>query len=160
MPKNKRESLIFTVLMCFVMVFWMSLYNISLQTKELSFQVIQKGWLGLPLAYIIAICCDWFFVSKLAKTIAFRFFIQPSSSEIKKALTVSTCMVIPMVIIMSLYGAFEACTHTGTWSNIGMIWLMNIPVNFIMALPFQLLIAGPLVRFVFRKAFPEGCIVM
>ena len=28
--------------------------------------------------------------------------------------------------------------------------------NFIMALPFQFLIAGPLVRRVFRAAFPEG----
>ncbi len=27
-----------------------------------------------------------------------------------------------------------------------------------MALPFQLLIAGPLVRFLFRKAFPVGCV--
>lgn len=28
-----------------------------------------------------------------------------------------------------------------------------------MALPFQLIVAGPLVRFVFRRAFPEGSIV-
>lgn len=145
--------------MCFIMVFWMSLYNISLQTKEVSIQVLEKAWLGLPLAYIIAMCCDWFFVSKLAKTTAFRFFLTPTSNEIKKAIVISTCMIIPMVIIMSLYGAFEACMHTNAWSNIGFIWLGNIPTNFIMALPFQLFIAGPLVRFIFRKAFPEGCIL-
>lgn len=39
-----------------------------------------------------------------------------------------------------------------------MIWLTNIPKNFIMALPFQLIIAGPLVRLVFRRAFPEGTV--
>ena len=27
MPKHKRESLIYTVMMCFVMVLWMSVYK-------------------------------------------------------------------------------------------------------------------------------------
>lgn len=158
MPKNKRESLIFTILMCFVMVFWMSLYNISLQTQDISLKVVEKAWLGLPFAYVIAICADWFFASKLAKTVAFRFFLTPTSTDLKKAITISTCMVIPMVIIMSFYGACEACMHANSWSNIFIIWLINIPVNFIMALPFQLFVAGPLVRYIFRKVFPEGCI--
>lgn len=30
MPQNKRESLIYTVLMCFCMVLWMSMYNVIL----------------------------------------------------------------------------------------------------------------------------------
>ena len=49
--------------------------------------------------------------------------------------------------------------HTGQWSMLLLIWVTNIPKNFIMALPFQLIVAGPLVRFVFRRAFPEGSIV-
>ena len=65
-------------------------------------------------------------------------------------------MVVPMVIIMSLYGACEGAVHTGAWASVPVHWLINIPRNFIMALPFQLLIAGPLVRKVFRTAFPEG----
>ena len=64
-----------------------------------------------------------------------------------------------MVLIMSLYGAAEACVHTGQWSTLFLIWGTNIPKNFIMALPFRLIVAGPLVRFVFRRAFPEGSIV-
>lgn len=40
------------------------------------------------------------------------------------------------------------------------IWLTNIPKNFIMALPFQLLIAGPLVRKIFRAAFPVGTVLL
>lgn len=30
MPTNKKESLIFTIFMCAFMVFWMSVYNVSL----------------------------------------------------------------------------------------------------------------------------------
>ena len=61
-----------------------------------------------------------------------------------------------MVIIMSLYGALEVAVSQGLWSQVGIIWLTNIPKNFIVALPLQLLIAGPLVRKVFRTLFPEG----
>ena len=31
MPKNKRESLLFTFIMCFLMVLWMSIYNVARQ---------------------------------------------------------------------------------------------------------------------------------
>jgi len=65
-------------------------------------------------------------------------------------------MVIPMVIVMSLFGGLEACIRTGIWSNLPVIWLTNIPKNLIMALPFQLLIAGPVTRKIFRSVFPEG----
>ena len=31
---------------------------------------IKAGWLGFPIAYIFAMCCDWFVVSKAAKGFA------------------------------------------------------------------------------------------
>ena len=52
MPQNKRESLIYTVLMCFLMVLWMSFYNVALQMGQVSPAVIREGWLGFPVAYI------------------------------------------------------------------------------------------------------------
>lgn len=67
-------------------------------------------------------------------------------------------MVVPMVLIMSLYSALEGCFKSGNFCPLLLIWVTNIPRNCIMALPFQLLIAGPLVRRVFRTAFPEGSI--
>ena len=159
MPTNKRESLIYTVMMCFTMVLWMSMYNVALLQGGVGLSVLRDAWLGFPIAYVFAMCCDWFFVSKIAKGFAFRFLVKPGvSSPLKTVIAVSSCMVVPMVVIMSLYGAVEAATHTGQWGIIPLVWLGNIPKNFIMALPFQLLIAGPLVRFVFRKAFPEGSV--
>lgn len=158
MPINKRESFIFTVMMCFTMVLWMSIYNVALQHGQLNLTVLVNAWIGFPIAYLFAMACDWFFVSALAKKVAFRFLVTPESSGIRKAISVSSCMVVPMVIIMSGYGAAEACFHTQNWSMFFGYWLMAIPRNFIMALPFQLLIAGPLIRFLFRKAFPVGCI--
>ena len=138
MPQNKRESFIYTVIMCFTMVLWMSIYNVTL------------------IAYVFAACMDWFVVSGLAKGFAFKYLVKPDSSTLRKVISVSCSMVVPMVIIMSLYGAVEASIRMGDFSNVLFIWLTNIPKNFVMALPFQLIIAGPLVRKVFRTIFPEG----
>ena len=134
MPQNKRESLIYTVLMCFCMVLWMSMYNVTLHMGGFSLEVLKEGW----------------------KKFAFTYLVKPEDSVLKKVICVSCSMVVPMVIIMSMYGAVEGCVRSGAWSQLLMIWMTNIPKNFIMALPFQLLVAGPLVRFVFRTAFPEG----
>lgn len=156
MPQNKRESFIYTVIMCFTMVLWMSIYNVTLHTGTFNTQVIKDAWLGFPIAYVFAACMDWFVVSGLAKGFAFKYLVKSDSSTLRKVISVSCSMVVPMVIIMSLYGAVEASIRMGDFSNVLFIWLTNIPKNFVMALPFQLIIAGPLVRKVFRTIFPEG----
>lgn len=156
MPQNKRESLICTVMMCFVMVLWMSFYNVALQQGRFTLETLAAGWLGFPFAYEVGMCCDWFVASRIAKGVAFRFLVKPQDSVLKKILCISCGMVVVMVVLMSLYGACEGAFHTGNWTGVPGNWLVNIPRNFIMALPLQLLLAGPLVRRVFRAAFPEG----
>lgn len=155
MPQNKRESLIYTVMMCFVMVLWMSFYNVALQQGRFTLEALAAGWLGFPFAYVVGMCCDWFVASRIAKGVAFRFLVKPQDSVLKKVLCISCGMVVVMVVLMSLYGACEGAFHTGNWAGVPGNWLVNIPRNFIMAMPLQLL-AGPLVRRVFRAAFPEG----
>ena len=156
MPQNKRESLIYTVMMCFVMVLWMSFYNVALQQGRFTLETLAAGWLGFPFDYVVGMCCDWFVASRIAKGVAFRFLVKPQDSVLKKVLCISCGMVVVMVVLMSLYGACEGAFHTGNWAGVPGNWLVNIPRNFIMALPLQLLLAGPLVRRVFRAAFPEG----
>lgn len=102
MPHNQRESLIYTVLMCFVMVLWMSIYNVALLYGRLDLSVLAAAWLGFPFAYVFAMCCDWFLVGRLAKGVAFGFLVKPEDSDLKKVLCVSTCMVVPMVISYTL----------------------------------------------------------
>lgn len=109
-------------------------------------------------------CCDWFVASPLAKGFAFKYLVTPGkSSPLAMTLAASSCMVVPMVINMSLYGACEGLFHMpgGPLANLQMLpmmWLVNIPRNFIMALPWNLLVAGPVARFVFRRAFPMGTV--
>lgn len=148
MPVNKRESVVFTIIMCGIMVFVMSVYNISIH-RGLGMESIKIAWVGFPIAYIVAICADLFIVSKIAKGIAFKI-IKENDPTIKKVLVISGLMVCGMVIIMSFFGAAEQ----GIDKDIFKRWIFNIPVNFIMALPLQFLVAGPVVRFLFKKIYP------
>lgn len=159
MPKNKRESFIFTIMMCFFMVFVMSIYNVSLHMGEISLKTLQLAWLGFPIAFLCAMCADWFLVGNFAKSIAFRFFLNEKSSIMKKAIVISCCMVVPMVLIMSCYGTLEQCIQFGNWNRAFILWIQNIGKNIIVALPLQLLVAGPMIRGLFRKMFPEGTIL-
>ena len=77
MPRNKRESFIYSVIMCFTMVLWMSMYNVTLHMGHLSLETIREGWIGFPFAFVYAFLFDWFIVSGPAKGIAFRYFVSP-----------------------------------------------------------------------------------
>lgn len=161
MPTNKRESLIFTVIMCACMVYGMSVYNVALIQGGLSAETFAQAWMGFPPGYIVAMCCDWFIAGRLAKGFAFRFLVKPGLTRPSLiTLAVSSCMVVPMVVLMSLYGSFEAVFHTGAaFAAVPAMWLRNIPVNFVMALPLNLLVAGPIARAAFRRAFPLGTVL-
>ena len=45
MPMHKRESLIYTVMMCFTMVLWMSIYNVTLLMGTLNMESIIEAWI-------------------------------------------------------------------------------------------------------------------
>ena len=164
MPINKRESLIFTFIMCFCMVLGMSIYNVARVQGALSGEVLAAAWLGFPAAYVFAMLADWFVAGPLAKGVAFGLFVRQDMPPWAVTLIVSSCMVVPMVVIMSLFGCFEAAIHlpggiAGMLPGLPMMWLQNIGWNVIAALPLNLLVAGPVARGVFRRAFPMGTVL-
>lgn len=85
----------------------------ALQYGTLDLEVLEKGWIGFPFAYVFGMCCDWFVASKIAKGVAFGYLLKPQDPPLKKILCISGGMVVCMVILMSFYGACEAAFHTG-----------------------------------------------
>lgn len=163
MQLNKRESALYTMIMCFCMVLWMAIYNVARSHGELSWDVVAQAWLGFLPAYLVAMAADVFVAAPLAKAVAFRFFVSPESSSRQMVLAISSCMVVPMVLIMSLYGCLEAAFHvpgdlSAILPTLPLMWLQTVGFNFIMALPWNLLVAGPVSRKLFRTAFPEGTV--
>lgn len=157
MPQNKKQSIVFTVMMCAIMVLWMSIYNVSLSMGRVSAAALMAALAGFPMGYVVGMACDWFVVSGPAKRFAFRFLVDEESSQRRMIVAISASMVVGMVTLMSLYGALEVSAQSGFANGatgiLGM-WLHNIPFNLVMALPFQLLVAGPLVRKLFSKIAP------
>jgi hypothetical protein len=110
----------------------------------------------LPISGVIAFVVEWFFVSKTAFALIGKF-VKNDDALPKKILISSLCFVTQMVLIMSVIGSFLFNEFNENWFS---ELLITIPRNFIMAFPLQVLIAGPLVGFVFRKLFPLGTIVV
>lgn len=143
MPQNKKEGIIFTSIMCFLMVLGMSLYNLWLN-NDVNILSLLKGFIpGLIVAFIL----DVFIVGPVAKKIAFKLPIN-KSSKIQMILSISTCMIIGMVLSMSVFGIVIENQLEG---NILSTYLHAITMNFIVALPLQLLVVGPISRLILSK---------
>lgn len=138
MPTNKKEGIMFTSLMCFCMVFGMSLYNLILHN---SFSWINL-FVGLLPGFVVAFILDVFIVGVVAKKLAFKLPIN-KESKVQLILTISCLMVVGMVTFMSLFGIlFEGSISEGLLSAYLTAWKMNL----IAALPLQLLLVGPFSR--------------
>jgi len=134
------------------MVLGMTIYNMLLGegwSDQFIFHLLKDFWVG----FFIALVLDIFVVAKLAKPIAFKI-VKPNKNTkpIKIIIAISSCMVIGMVLCMSLYGAVIAMGFT---HNALKLYPLVILRNFVVALPFNLLIVSPLVRFIFINAFPQ-----
>lgn len=149
MGKNKKENLIFTTMMCALMVAGMTVYNVLLM-QGFTWEALRMMAVGFVPAFIVALVLDIFVVGPAAKKIAGRL-VEPDAPMIRKVLTISCFMVVGMVICMSLYGAL---THAGFASGLGGAYGHGLWTNFICALPLQLLIVGPIARAIFMKIFP------
>ena len=151
MGQTKSQKFIFTLMMCFGMVLGMTIYNMLLNEgfhDQFFNHLLKDFWLG----FIVALLLDVFVVGKLAKPIAFKI-VKPNkdTKPIKIILTISSCMVVGMVLCMSMYGAITA---VGFSTMALKIYPLCIIRNFVVALPLNLLIVSPLVRFLFGRLFP------
>ncbi len=151
MGQTKLQKFIFTLMMCFCMVLGMTIYNMILNEgfhSNLLNNLLKDFWLG----FIVALLLDIFIVGKLAKPIAFKI-VKPNkeTKQVKIILAISSCMVIGMVLFMSMFGAIIAAGF-----NIDALKLYPLCIlrNFVVALPLNLLIVSPIVRFSFTKIFP------
>ena len=151
MGQTKFQKFIFTLMMCFFMVLGLTTYNIILNEgfhSNLLNNLLKDFWLG----FIVALLLDIFIVGKLAKPLAFKI-VKPTkeTKQIKIILAISSCMVVGMVLFMSIFGAIVS---SGFTIDALKLYPLCVLRNFIMALPLNLLIVSPIVRFIFNKMFP------
>lgn len=149
MGTNKFENFIFSIICCILMVFTMTWYN-GLLESGLKLNVLKTFFTFIPVL-VIAFIIDWFLVGPVAKSLAFKM-VSHNDSLVKKILVISTSMVIGMSGVMSILSVIVHGNYGENFlGTLGVVWGRN----FIFALPLNMLIVGPLARFIFLKIFPE-----
>lgn len=152
MPRNFKEAMFFTAMMCGLMVFGMSIWNLQV-AGHFSWGHLAVAYLP---AFIFAFALDVLLVGPIAKSVAFAILHRIGHHEKRwvKIIAISGCMLLGMVTFMSLYGLVYNLGFSGlSWSIYGQTWL----TNFVAAVPLNFLIAGPISRYILghlQKPFP------
>ena len=149
MPKTKLESVIFTAITAWIMVYIMTLYNTVLAMGSFTNNSFLIAFKGMWIEFIIIFLCAYFISSHIAQYFAFRV-VQPNDRPIVIIFAIQIFTVVSQVALASILGVYHGYGFTNQFIP---NYLMTYCKNFIMALPVQLFIAGPAARSVLRKLF-------
>ncbi len=146
MPKTKFQNIVFTAIMAVIMVYGMIVYNVALNTGGVTDKTFLMAFHELPIMAPIAFVLEFFVVEKLATKLTFTF-MKPTDRPQFITYAISTMIVCIMCPTMSLIATllFKEPSF-GTW-------VQTFGLNMPMALIWQLLFCGPLVRLIFRTLF-------
>lgn len=149
MPKTKGQSVFFTAVTAWIMVYIMTLYNTVLASGTFVNQTFFIALKGMWIEYIIIFLLAYFVSSRIAKFFAFRV-VKPGDRPIAIIFAIQVFTVVSQVAFASVIGLYHGYGFTSQFLP---DYLMTYCRNFIMALPVQLFIAGPLARLIFRSIF-------
>ncbi|MDO4339046.1 MAG: DUF2798 domain-containing protein [Eubacteriales bacterium] len=149
MPKTKFQSVIFTAVTAWIMVYIMTLYNTVLATGSFTNATFLIALKGMWIEYIIIFLCAFFISSHVAKYFAFRV-VKPGDRQIAIILAIQIFTVVSQVALASILGVYHGYGFTSQFIP---NYLVTYCQNFIMAMPVQLFIAGPIARALFRLLF-------
>lgn len=143
-----KEEIIFTFMMIPTMVSFMVLYNMGIFSEGFaninSLLVIKH----ITVMGIIAAVVEIPIIAPLAHKLAFKIINPNNCKPILIPVTISLCTVSMMCPFMSLMANIFLLDHT---ENILKVWLSMASMNYPVALAWQLIVAGPLVRLLFVK---------
>ena len=152
MPETKLESVIFTAVTAWIMVYIMTLYNTVLAGTRFTNAAFLSAFKGMWAEFILIFLCAYFISSRVAKYFAFRV-VAYSDRAIIIIITIQIFTVVSQVALASILGVYHGYGFTGQFIP---NYLSTYCRNFIMALPVQLFIAGPAARWGFRKLFRKN----
>ena len=146
MPTNKKEGLIFGISMCFIMVFFMGLLNISIHLGGFNLNSIRTAIIAFPITLIIAYILETFIVGKINHILLGKFVKETDS---KNSYILFNCffIVTMMSLIMTIIGGLLGGDNLQT---IFTEFFIRWPRNFCAAFFLNILVAGPISRFILR----------
>lgn len=149
MPQTKTESIIFTAMTAWLMVYCMTLYNTVLASGSFTNGTFLLALRDMWVEFVLIFLCAYFISSRFAKRMAFKV-VQPTDRPIAIILAIQIFAVICQVALASVLGVWHGDGFTVQFVP---NYVAAYCRNFIMAMPLQLLLVGPVARWIFRKAF-------
>lgn len=144
MPNNKKEGIIFGLFMLSGMVLIMFSYNLIISGLW-KMMTMGELLLNLGVVFVAAFLLESFVVRPIAKK-SVSVLSYNKESKLKNIIVMSTLMVIGMVGCMSFYGLFAMWKAGGVEGSLVQQYIQFLGRNFIVAYPAQLLIIGPVSR--------------
>ncbi|CAE6937200.1 hypothetical protein ACOMICROBIO_FLGHMIGD_03823 [Vibrio sp. B1FLJ16] len=151
MGKNKYENFVFSIMICFLMVLGMTIYNTFLHSSGHVDVIGSLASVKFVMIFAVAFVIDWFFVAPLVKKIVAKL-TNETTPFIKKVLLISGLMVLFMCTAMSLI----ATVVQGYEGSLLAAYAKVFALNIIVALPLQFVVVGPIARAAFFKLFPPA----
>lgn len=149
MPKTKFQSVVFTSIMVFFMVYCMTVFSLALKTG-LQYTTFLTALKEMWVEYVIVFLLIFFVITKNAQKLAFRIFNPQEDKKILIVLAIQSFTVIQIVPAITLIATF---LHNGFTENWFTQWITTAVQCFPTAFCLQIFFIGPLVRFIFRSIF-------
>ncbi len=146
MPTNKKENIVFGICMCAIMVFFMGLLNICIHLGSFNLNSIKTTFIAFPVTLIIAYLLETFVVGKINHILLGKFV---KETDGKNAYILFNCffIVTMMSLVMTIIGGLLG---GDTLRTILTEFFIRWPRNFCAAFFLNILVAGPISRFVLR----------
>lgn len=145
MPKTKKQGIVFGLMTAFVMVFVMATYMVAVPNGFHAWMIVatlKDMWIEFIVAFFLAGNLMHPYANKLAdKVCPAKDNGKFTNHVVGGVLTV--CFMVPCMTLLA------SCLHGGFNATLFDRWINSIALAFPMALACNLLIAGPLVNFVF-----------
>ena len=156
MPQTKFQAVVFTAITAWIMVYIMTLYNTVLASGSFTNLTFWLALKGMWIEFIIIFLCAFFISGHIARKFAFRV-VKPEDRPIFIIFAIQIFTVVCQVALASVLGVYHGYGFTEQFIP---NYLVTYCRNFIMAMPIQLFIAGPIARGLFRCIFkPEKAVV-
>ena len=146
MPETKVESIIFTAVTAWIMVYIMTLYNTVIAGEDFVNATFLVALRGMWLEFVLIFLCAYFISGPAARRLTFRI-VKSEDRPIVIIVTMQIFTVVFQVALASILGVYYSY---GLTEQLIPDYIMTYCRNFIMALPVQLFLAGPAARALFR----------
>ena len=80
MPKTKFQDFVFTIVMVFVMVYFMSLFNTAYALGGLTNDMFLSTLIEMPITYLFVLALELLLVGRVASKIAFKL-VNPAQTQ-------------------------------------------------------------------------------